>query len=134
MPEDRTGEGVAAAHGGTYAIEGIFVDFNGQGNGCADCHTTAMHTQIPAGNLDLDPSESPSPYVNLINVVNAEDSSLIYVVPNRPHFRASLRGTETRLRPARSLAVWADSSEPVSAFRIPVNRVIFREFRVSRGT
>ncbi len=66
------------------AIEGMFIDFNGQGNGCADCHTSAMHTQIPAGNLDLDPSESPSPYVNLINVVSAEDPSLIYVVPNRP--------------------------------------------------
>lgn len=66
------------------AIEGIFTDFNGQGNGCADCHTSAMHTQIPAGNLDLDPSESPSPYVNLINVVSAEDPSLIYVVPNDP--------------------------------------------------
>ena len=66
------------------AIEGIFVDFNGLGNGCADCHTSAMHTQIPAGNLDLDPSESPSPYVNLINVVSAEDPSLIYVVPNDP--------------------------------------------------
>jgi len=66
------------------AIEGIFIDFNGQGNGCADCHTSAMHTQIPAGNLDLDPNESPSPYVNLINVVSAEDPSLIYVVPNYP--------------------------------------------------
>ena len=66
------------------AIEGIFIDFNGQGNGCADCHTSAMHTQVPAGNLDLDPSESPSPYVNLVNVVSAEDPSLIYVVPNYP--------------------------------------------------
>ena len=66
------------------AIEGIFIDFNGQGNGCADCHTSAMNTQIPAGNLDLDPNESPSPYVNLVNVVSAEDPSLIYVVPNFP--------------------------------------------------
>ena len=57
--------------------------------GCADCHTSAMHTQIPAGNLDLDPSESPSPYVNLINVVSAEDPSLIYVVPNRPDGKQS---------------------------------------------
>lgn len=66
------------------AIEGIFVDFNGQGNGCADCHTTAGGTQTPAGNLDLDPSESPSPYVNLLNVASAEDPTLIYVIPGRP--------------------------------------------------
>jgi len=66
------------------AIEGMFVNFNGIGNGCADCHTTAGGTQTPSGNLDLDPQDSPSPYVNLINVPSDGDPSLIYVVPNHP--------------------------------------------------
>src|SRR4051794_26214109 len=46
---------------------GIFHDFNGMGNGCADCHTAA-DGGIPAGNLDLDYLDTPSPYVNLVNV------------------------------------------------------------------
>jgi hypothetical protein len=67
------------------AIEGIFTNFNGLGNGCADCHTTMMGTQTPpAGYLDLDPQDSPSPYANLINVPSYEDANVFYVVPNHP--------------------------------------------------
>lgn len=66
------------------AIEGIFINYNGLGNGCADCHTTAMGAQTPSGNLDLDPQDAPSPYVNLINVPSYYDASLFYVVPNHP--------------------------------------------------
>ncbi|MDR3388768.1 MAG: hypothetical protein P4L92_17110 [Rudaea sp.] len=62
----------------------IFVHFSpDQMFGCADCHTTSMGTQTPAGNLDLDPTDS-SPYTNLVNVPSDEDPSLIYVVPNHP--------------------------------------------------
>lgn len=51
--------------------------------GCADCHTSNMGAQTPAGNLDLDPSDT-SPYTNLVNIPSDEDPSLLYVVPNHP--------------------------------------------------
>ncbi|MBS0569724.1 MAG: hypothetical protein JSS28_03900 [Proteobacteria bacterium] len=65
------------------AIEGIFTHFNDT-NGCTDCHTTTMGSQLPAGGLDLDPQDDPSPYVNLINVPSALYSGYTYVVPNHP--------------------------------------------------
>ena len=61
---------------------GIFHDFNGMGNGCADCHTTAGGA--PAGNLDLDYLDTPSPYVNLVNVGSLDYPGQIYVVPGHP--------------------------------------------------
>lgn len=66
------------------AIEGIFTDFNGKGNGCADCHTTNGGTTSPTGELDLDPADSPSPYKNLIGVQSPLYSGYTYVVPNHP--------------------------------------------------
>lgn len=66
------------------AIEGIFTDFDGNGDGCDMCHTTSGGTQSPAGGLDLDPADTPSPYVNLINVNSAFYPGYVYVVPNHP--------------------------------------------------
>ena len=63
---------------------GIFHDFNGMGNGCADCHTTGMGTQIASGHLYLDAMDSPSPYVNLVNMPSFDDPSQTYVIPNHP--------------------------------------------------
>ncbi len=65
------------------AIEGIFVNYSGMG-GCADCHTTNGGTGVPTGELDLDPQDSPSPYVNLINVESPMYPGFVYVVPNYP--------------------------------------------------
>jgi len=65
------------------AIEGIFTNFNGMGNGCTDCHTTNGGTNTPSGYLNLDPSET-SPWTNLVNVESPMYPGLIYVVPNRP--------------------------------------------------
>jgi len=65
------------------AIQGLFVDFDGMGNGCSACHTSNMGTNTPAGNLNLDPSET-SPYANLVNIPSDEDPALVYVVPNHP--------------------------------------------------
>lgn len=66
------------------AIEGIFTNFSGMGQGCADCHTTNMGQQGASGGLDLDPQDDPSPYVNLINVPSAMHAGYTYVVPNHP--------------------------------------------------
>lgn len=63
---------------------GIFTDFNGQGNGCADCHTTNGGATVPTGELDLDPADSPSPYKNLIGVQSPLYPGYTYVVPNHP--------------------------------------------------
>jgi hypothetical protein len=65
------------------AIDGIFTNYNGAGNGCADCHTTAMGSQAAAGGLDLDPSET-SPWTNLVGVPSALYPGYVYVVPNHP--------------------------------------------------
>jgi len=65
------------------AIQGLFVDFDGMGNGCSACHTSNMGTNTPAGNLNLDPAET-SPYANLVNIPSDEDPALVYVVPNHP--------------------------------------------------
>jgi hypothetical protein len=64
----------------------IFINFNGMANGCADCHTSMMGNMFPSGGLDLDPADSPSPYVNLINMpsFDAPDQGLTYVIPNHP--------------------------------------------------
>jgi len=66
------------------AIQSIFVNFNGQANGCADCHTAAMGASVPSGYLDLDPLDFPSPYVNLVNVESPMYPGNVYVVPNHP--------------------------------------------------
>jgi len=66
------------------AIQTIFINFNGMGMGCADCHTTLGGTVFPSGGLDLDPVDSPSPYVNLINVPSFDAPELTYVVPGHP--------------------------------------------------
>ncbi len=71
------------------AIEGIFTNYNGMGNGCADCHTTNGGSTMPTGELDLDPADTPSPYVNLLGMNrDGVDSPLyagyVYVVPNHP--------------------------------------------------
>jgi len=66
------------------AIQTIFINYSGIGAGCADCHTTNMGAQFPSGGLDLDPIDSPSPYVNLINMPSFDDPDLIYVVPGHP--------------------------------------------------
>lgn len=67
-------------------IQSIFVNFSGMGLGCADCHTSAMGTVFPSGGLDLDPVDTPSPYVNLINKpsFDAPELNLTYVVPGHP--------------------------------------------------
>lgn len=65
-------------------IQTILINFNGLGMGCADCHTTLGGTVQPSGNLDLDPVDSPSPYVNLINVPSFDAPELTYVVPGHP--------------------------------------------------
>src|ERR1700722_6236497 len=64
----------------------IFVNFESFPNmaGCADCHTTAMGTQTPSGNLDLDPQDDPLPYENIVNVPSYNDPDLTYVVPGHP--------------------------------------------------
>src|SRR5262249_12256773 len=61
------------------AIQGLFNDFDGLGDGCTACHVTA--DMGPSGNLDLTPGVS---WGNLVNVQADEDSSLVYVVPNQP--------------------------------------------------
>ena len=71
------------------AIEGIFTNFNGLGNGCADCHTSNGGATMPTGELDLDPADTPSPYVNLLGVDGSGAQSplyqgYVYVVPNDP--------------------------------------------------
>ncbi len=66
------------------AIEGIFTDFSGVGQGCADCHTTNGGTTAPTGELDLDPGDTPSPYVNLINAQSPLYPGYVYVVPDHP--------------------------------------------------
>ena len=78
---------VAPIYGGIQfgaAIEGIFTNYNGSGNGCADCHTTNGGATMPTGDLDLDPADSPSPYRNLINVQSPWYPGYVYVVPNHP--------------------------------------------------
>jgi len=64
----------------------IFVNFESFPNtaGCADCHTTNLGTQSPAGGLDLDPLDDPPPYDNIVNVASATNDSLTYVVPKHP--------------------------------------------------
>ena len=71
------------------AIEGIFTDFSGVGQGCADCHTTNGGMTAPTGDLDLDPGDTPSPYVNLLGMDGFGAQSplypgYVYVVPNHP--------------------------------------------------
>lgn len=66
------------------AIVGIFTNFSGNGNGCADCHTTNGGATVPTGDLDLDPADSPSPYRNLVNVQSPWYPGYVYVVPNHP--------------------------------------------------
>jgi len=66
------------------AIQTIFINYSGVGAGCADCHTSAMGTVFPAGGLDLDPVDSPSPYVNLINMPSFDAPDLTYVIPGHP--------------------------------------------------
>ena len=71
------------------AIEGIFTNFNGQGNGCSDCHTSNGGATLPSGDLDLDPADTPSPYVNLLGANrDGVESPLypgyVYVVPGHP--------------------------------------------------
>lgn len=63
------------------AIQGIFNDFDGMGDGCVDCHVNPM----PAGGLSL---ESGISWDDLFDQPSNEDSSLVYVVPNHP--KASL--------------------------------------------
>jgi hypothetical protein len=60
-----------------------FLSFPDQA-GCADCHTTAMGSQMPSGNLDLDPGDDPPPYENIINVPAYDSPDLTYVVPKHP--------------------------------------------------
>jgi hypothetical protein len=59
------------------AIQGIFNDFDGMGDGCVDCHVNPM----PAGGLSL---ESGISWGNLVAQPSNEDASLIYVVPKSP--------------------------------------------------
>lgn len=66
------------------AILGIFTDYSGVGNGCADCHTSNGGTTFPSGALDLDPGDTPSPYANLIGVESPQHPGFVYVVPNHP--------------------------------------------------
>jgi hypothetical protein len=85
----------------------IFVNFLGTPSpiGCADCHTTAMGSQFPSGNLDLDPQDDPPPYTNIVNVPADADPSLTYVVPKHPE---------------RSLLFWkVNCSNPVSGVQMP---------------
>ncbi|HEY7872170.1 MAG TPA: c-type cytochrome [Rudaea sp.] len=80
-------QGVAPIFGGIQfgaAIVGIFTNYSGNGDGCADCHTTNGGTTAPTGDLDLDPADSPSPYRNLINVQSPWYPGYAYVVPNHP--------------------------------------------------
>lgn len=53
-------------------------------SGCADCHTTSMGTQEASGQLDLDASDDPPPYVNIVNVASPMYPAYTYVVPNHP--------------------------------------------------
>ena len=64
----------------------IFVNFESFPDmaGCAGCHTTAMGTQTPSGNLDLDPQDDPPPYENIVNVPSYNAPELTYVVPGHP--------------------------------------------------
>ena len=59
------------------AIQGIFNDFDGMGDGCIDCHVNPM----PAGGLSLEGGIS---WGNLIKQSSSEDASLVYVVPKSP--------------------------------------------------
>ncbi len=73
--------------------------------GCADCHTTNLGSQMPSGNLDLDPLDDPPPYENIVNVPADQDSSLTYVVPNHPE---------------RSLLFWkVNCTYPVTGGQMP---------------
>jgi hypothetical protein len=86
---------------------GIFQDFNGMAQGCADCHTTGMGVQFPSGNLDLDPTESPSPYVNLLDVESPDYPGVKYVVPGHPE---------------QSLLFWkVNCDAPVYGARMPLS-------------
>lgn len=86
---------------------GIFQDFNGMAQGCADCHTSGMGVQVPSGGLDLDPTESPSPYVNLVNVESADYPGMKYVVPGHPE---------------QSLLFWkVNCDAPVFGARMPLS-------------
>jgi len=86
---------------------GIFQDFNGMAQGCADCHTSNMGAQFPSGGLDLDPVESPSPYVNLVNVESADYPGMKYVVPGHPE---------------QSLLFWkVNCDDPVFGVRMPLS-------------
>lgn len=89
------------------AIEGIFTDYSGNGNGCADCHTTNGGATMPTGELDLDPADTPSPYVNLIDVESPIYPGYTYVVPNHP---------EQSL-----LFMKADCDNPGAGARMPLN-------------
>ena len=85
----------------------IFVNFESFPNtaGCADCHTTALGTQLPAGRLDLDPLDDPPPYDNIVNVASQKNPALIYVVPKHPE---------------RSLLFWkVNCAHPVAGNQMP---------------
>jgi hypothetical protein len=85
----------------------IFINFLSPPSaaGCADCHTTAMGTQFPSGNLDLDPQDDPPPYENIVNVPAYNAPDLTYVVPGHPE---------------RSLLFWkVNCSDPVSGGQMP---------------
>ncbi len=85
----------------------IFVNFESFPStaGCADCHTTAMGTQAPSGNLDLDPQDDSPPYVNIVNVPSNRTPSLTYVVPKHPE---------------RSLLFWkVNCANPTSGEQMP---------------
>ena len=85
----------------------IFVDFlpQPQTAGCADCHTTNMQTQLPSGNLDLDPQDDPPPYQNIVQVPSDENPGFTYIVPNHPE---------------RSLLFWkVNCSDPVVGGQMP---------------
>jgi hypothetical protein len=99
---------VATISYGAAIQHGIFQDFTGVGQGgCADCHTSGMGVSIPPGGLDLDPAESPSPYVNLINVESADYPGMKYVVPGRPE---------------QSLLFWkVNCDSPVYGSRMPLS-------------
>jgi hypothetical protein len=57
---------------------GIFHNFDGNGNGCDQCHTA--FGQFP----DLSDEDLPSPYQNIVDVPSPDFTGEIYVIPNHP--------------------------------------------------
>ena len=61
------------------AIQGMFTNFSGTGQGCISCHSTPDAN--PSANLTLVDGYS---YVQLVNQPSSQDPSLTYVIPGHP--------------------------------------------------